>query len=184
MSIYADGELERRIALCKGGASTTARGRALEALVAELFETIPGIRCPIRDRLDVFGAQEIDVAVANAQAADGLAGFPSVFLIECKNWSSPVGSLEVGWFDTKLRLRGLPFGVLVALNGITGQPHALSSAHNIVAAALQDGRRLVVLAEDDLRALTSPLDLISLLQERELELYVARGLPIKLGQGA
>lgn len=142
-----------------------------------LFGTVPGVRCPLRDRVDVFGAQEIDVAVANSEAADGLAGFPRVFLVECKNWSSPVGSLEVAWFDSKLRMRGLTFGVLVAINGITGQAHALTAAHNIVAAALQESRELVVLDEEDIRGLHSPDELVQLLQDRRLELYVTRGLP-------
>ena len=125
----------------------------------------------------MFGAQEIDVAVANDALGDGLADFPKIFLIECKNWASAVGSLEVAWFDTKLRMRGLQFGVLVAMNGITGQQHALSAAQNIVAAALQEQRELVVLTQTDLRSLTSADDLVALLQDRRLELYVTRGLP-------
>jgi hypothetical protein len=178
LSPYDGGELERLLALSRDPtASTTDRGRALESLVADLFGAIPGVRCPIRDRLDVFGAQEIDVAAANSEAPDGLTGFPRIFLIECKNWASPVGSLEVAWFDTKLRMRGLSFGVLVAMNGITGQPHALTAAHSIVAAALQEGRELVVVVEGDIRELASPAALVQLLQDRRLELYVTRGLP-------
>lgn len=156
-----------------GSASNTARGRALETLVSELFAAIPGITFDVRDRLDVFDAQEIDVGIWNDGDPDGLQGFEQVFLVECKNWERPVGSLEVAWFDTKLRLRGLSFGVLVAMHGITGTEHALTSAHFIVSAALQEGRSVVVLARDEIEALQTSADLVEMLKRKRLALIVS-----------
>ena len=53
-------------------------------------------------------------------------------IIECKNWSNPVGSMEVSWFITKIRDRGLDFGVLVAANGVTGDARDKTAAHHVV----------------------------------------------------
>lgn len=45
--------------------TTTARGRALEDLIAYLFELVPGISVTARDQLNAFQAEEIDVAFWN-----------------------------------------------------------------------------------------------------------------------
>ncbi len=89
------------------------------------------------------------------------------------NWERPVGSLEVAWFDTKLRLRGLNFGVLVAMNGITGNAYALTSAHFIVSAALREGRSNVVHSRQDIETLRCTANLVELLKRKRLALVVS-----------
>jgi hypothetical protein len=138
-----------------------------------LFAGIPGITFDIRNRIDVFSAQEIDVGIWNDGDPDGLQGFEQVILVECKNWDRPVGSLEVAWFDTKLRLRGLSFGVLVAMNGITGNEHALTAAHFIVSSALQEGRSVVVLTRQEIEALRTPAQLVEMLKKKRLAVVVS-----------
>jgi hypothetical protein len=56
-----------------------------------------------------------------------------------------VSSGEVAWFITKLRNRGLDFGILVSTRRITGNAPDLTAAHHIVATALLEKRRLLVL---------------------------------------
>jgi hypothetical protein len=171
---YDASRIQELLARCDdANLSNTARGRALETLVAELFTAIPGVTFDERDRLDVFEAQEIDVGIWNDGDSLGLQGFEQVILIECKNWQQPVGSLEVAWFDTKLRLRGLSFGVLVAMNDITGSAYALTSAHFIVAAALREGRAIVVLTRQQIEALDTTDDLVELLKRKRLALVVS-----------
>ncbi len=163
------------LAVCDSAtASDNARGAALETLAESLFGSVPGIDFTSRNSKDAFATQEIDVAVWNDGHGDGLAGFPPVFLVECKSWSSPVGSMEVAWFDTKLRLKGCSFGVLLALNGITGQPHSLTAAHSIVAAALREERNLVVLTRADLLTVSKPADLVNLIKKRTVQNRVSR----------
>ena len=74
--------------------------------------------------------------------------------------------------DTKLRNRGLNFGVLVATNGITGNAEDLTAAHSIVAAALREGRRLVVVRTQELLALTDSLEFVRLIKEKLCDLAV------------
>ena len=122
--------------------------------------------------MNPFHTEEIDVALWNDGHPDGLFFLPNIILVESKNWSKSVGSAEVNWFDTKLRNRGLNFGVLVATNGITGNAEDLTAAHSIVAAALREGRRLVVVRTQELLALGDSLEFVRLIKEKLCDLAV------------
>ena len=78
----------------------------------------------------------------------------------------------VNWFDSKLRNRGLDFGLLVATNAFTGNPDDLTAAHSIVAAALREGRRLVVIQTQELLTLTDSALLVHLIKEKLCDLAV------------
>ena len=100
--------------------STSNKGRALEDLICYLFGLVPGVTITHRNKMNVFDTEEIDVAVWNEQAPSGFHFLPNLILIEAKNWSNPVSSMEVNWFDSKLRDKGLDFGILISPCGITG----------------------------------------------------------------
>jgi len=154
------------------GATTAEQGRALEDMICYIFTQMPGISITKRNEMNVFQTEEIDVALWNDGHHEGLFFLPNIILVECKNWSSSVGSAEVNWFDSKLRNRGLNFGLLVATNGITGNPEDLTAAHSIVAAALREERRLVVIRTQELLTLTNSLQLVHLIKEKLCDLAV------------
>src|SRR5439155_17976966 len=154
------------------GATTAVQGRALEDLICYVFTQVPGISITRRNEMNVFNTEEIDVALWNDGHPEGFFFLPNIILVECKNWSHSVTSAEVSWFDTKLRNRGLGFGILVAASGITGEAEDLTAAHSIVAAALREGRRLVVIRSDELLALTESLHLVRLVKEKLCDLAV------------
>lgn len=154
------------------GATTADQGRALEDLICYVFTQVPGISITRRNAMNAFQTEEIDVALWNDGHIDGFFFLPNIILVECKNWSSRVSSSELSWFDTKLRSRGLSFGVLVAANGITGDAAEITAAHSIVAAALREGRRLVVIKSDELLALTDSPQLVRLVKEKLCDLAV------------
>jgi Restriction endonuclease len=145
----------------------------LEDLICDLFERVPGITLTKRNALNVFSSEEVDVAFWNRQDADGFYFLPHIILVECKNWSRPVGSEEVNWFDSKIGRRGQPFGILVAANGITGEANEVSAAHEIVRAALAGGRRLVVITRSEIEGLRTTDQLVRLVQEKLCELVVS-----------
>lgn len=153
-------------------ATTSERGKALEDLVAYVFSLVPGISVTHRNEMNVFDTEEIDVAVFNDGAPDGFHYLPSVVLIECKNWSAPVSSIEVNWFLSKLRSRGLDFGILIATNGITGNAHDLTAAHSLVSAALLERRKLIVLTTAEIANLTDTGELSLLIKKKLCELAV------------
>ncbi len=154
------------------GATTAVQGRALEDLICYVFGQVPGVSITRRNEMNVFNTEEIDVALWNDVHPDGFFFLPNIVLVECKNWSHSVSSAEVSWFDTKLRNRGLDFGVLIAANGITGEAEDLTAAHSIVAAALRERRRLVVLRREELLALTDSAELVRLIKEKLTDLAV------------
>jgi len=154
-------------------ATTTERGRALEDLVTHAFSQIPGITITRRNTLNVFSTEEIDVALWNEGDPHGLASFPQLILVECKNWSQRVSSNEVSWFDTKLRKRGVDFGVLVTPKGITGNPHDITAAHSIVAGALAERRRMIVISTDEIIQAADTTALVVLIKEKVCDLVVS-----------
>ena len=154
------------------GTTTAVKGRALEDLICYVFAQVPGISITRRNAMNVFKTEEIDVALWNEGDANGFFFLANIILVECKNWSNPVSSAEVNWFDSKLRNRGLDFGILVAVNGITGDAADLTAAHSIVAAALRDKRRLVVITIDEIVGLSDSLELVRLVKEKICDLAV------------
>ena len=111
-------------------------------------------------------------ALWNEQDSGGLYFLPHIILIEAKNWSSRVGGEEVNWFDSKLRNRGLDFGILVCTMGITGDPAKLTAAHNVISKALSERRKLVVLETDEIIQLGNTEALCELLKTKLCSLAV------------
>jgi hypothetical protein len=155
------------------GATTTERGRALEDLICYLFEKIPGVTVAARNRVNVAGSEEIDIAFWNEGDLDGFYFLPNIVLCESKDWLVPVGSLHVNWFDTKLRNRSQTHGILVALKGITGDSTDITSAHSVIGAALREGRHLVVLTGAELEAISTSAQLVQLMKRKLCDLAVA-----------
>ena len=149
------------------------KGALLEDAICYVFGRIPGITVTRKNQLNAFDSEEIDVAFWNDKAPDGLHFLPDIILVECKNWAKPVSSEQVGWFDTKLRNRGVGFGVLVATNGITGEPRSITAAHQVIAAALRENRRMIVVKSEELRSLRRTDWLIHLIKEKICDLVVS-----------
>jgi len=141
-------------------------------MIAYLFGLVPGISITHRNEMNAFDTEEIDVALWNEQDAAGLHFLPNVILIEAKNGSKPVSSMEVNWFISKLRDRGLDFGILISPHGVTGNAADLTAAHNVIASALRERRRLVVMTTAELLALADTDGLAILLKKKLCDLAV------------
>jgi hypothetical protein len=154
-------------------ATNAARGRALEDLIAYLFELIPGISVTARNELNAFDAEEIDLAFWNEGHPAGLRIFDHLILVECKNWSSPVGYPELAVFHDKLQSRGRSLGILVAAAGITGDPTSLTNAHSVLARALSQGREILVITRHEIEQLSDTDELVRLLKRKRAQLAVS-----------
>jgi len=166
-------QLARLLHACDDADTTAAKGHALEDLVCYLFTRVPGISIARRNQTNVFHSEEIDVALFNEKHRLGLAFLPHLILIECKNWSQPLGSADLAWFDHKLRQRGLSFGVLVAMEGITGDAEQKTAAQQVIATALAEQRQVAVITRADIELLTHARELITLLKLKLCDLTVA-----------
>ncbi len=170
--------IQQFLSVGDNAATTAEKGRALEDLICYLFEKIPGISVTRRNTLNQFQSEEIDVAFWNRPNPNGLYFLQNIILVECKNWSQPLGSAEVSWFDTKLRRRAQPFGILVAANGITGNAAEKTAAHDVISAALTEGRQFVVITRQEIEGLTLSVQLVGLIQAKLCELAVSGTLLI------
>lgn len=149
------------------------RGDAYTEVVRFVFESIPGVPRAKTKVRNFAGSQEIDIGFWNDEHPDGLAFLRTdVVLVECKNWTQPVSSAEVSWFDAKIRQRSLKFGIIFAAQGVTGTPTERTAAYHIIAQALAEGRRIVVITSVDLASLGSARDIIDLLKDKVLDLVV------------
>lgn len=149
-----------------GLASATNKGAALEDFCAEFFGSIPGITIAERNALSDAHSQEIDIVLDNDRTYDGLDMLGDPLFVEAKNWSKPVGSAEVAWFDWKLRLGGIRDGFLVAANGITGSRGDGTSARAIVKQAAIEQRTILVVTPDELVACTTSDSLRNLIRTK------------------
>lgn len=154
------------------GSTPHEKGRALEDLICYVFEKIPGVVVTARNELNAFESEEIDIAFWNDKDASRLSFLPDILLVECKNWSVPVGSEEISWFDTKLRNRGQSFGVFIAANGITGDPVQRTAAHHVIESALREQRRIVVITRLELEEIGDTGQLVLLIKQKLCELAV------------
>jgi hypothetical protein len=152
--------------------STTGRGMAFQELFTYMLGKVPGIRSR-PNTIDPFQSEEIDVAVANTDSTNGLACFPNLFLVECKNWDAPVDAPSVAVFINKLANRYVQLGILVAANGITGDLRSLRAAQHTVAVAQGRGHRVLVVTLEDLCSVKTSEQLVSLLVDRLLELIAS-----------
>ncbi|MFC6023741.1 restriction endonuclease [Plantactinospora solaniradicis] len=148
-------------------AHSQAKGEAYEKLITFLFESIPG--CIVdRDITNVFGTEQIDVAVGNIHEVGGLRLLPPVFLVECKNWDDPVDSQAIGYFFNILASRAIELGVLVAANGVTGDIVTGRHGHSLGLGAAPRGIKMIVITNDDIARLRHQDDFVNLLHRRYL----------------
>lgn len=176
MAAYDPAVMQAFLAVVDAPPSNAAKGKALEDLACYLLERIPGVKITARNTLNTFATEEIDVACMNENDPQGLGSLVDFFLVECKGWREPVNSEQISWFLTKIRHRGVRFGILIAANGITGEPEHLSRAHYIVSVEMAVfGIKMIVITRDEIEKLTSGEAFAKLILEKICTLHASGG---------
>ena len=142
------------------------RGHALEQLVADIADSLPGVRVGGRNVLAASRVEEVDLALINQGVDDGLVGFSHDVLVECKTQRDAVGSQAIGWFAQQLRRRHADWGILVSLSGVTGDEAAITAARREVERSAIEGQRILVLTGSEIRGIRSAAHAIALLQRK------------------
>lgn len=112
-----EAELRAEWSRARTSPSSQEKGAALERTVRWLFESIPGLN---HARTNVQNeTEEIDVLVMNQSSHELLRRQGDVFVIECKNWTSRVGTDVLTRLQAKVTRRygRSRLGVCVALGG-------------------------------------------------------------------
>ncbi len=173
MGDYSQNKIRGLAARCKDQKlATTARGRAFEKLFCYLLLELPGISVQT-NTISPFQSDEIDIAVANRGSESNLACFPTLFLVEAKNWRDPVDSSSIGAFIEKLRERHIDLGILFAASGVTGDAESLRAAYYKAAAAQSLGNRVLLITFDDILKLRTTDEFTDLLVKRLLGLIAS-----------
>ena len=66
----------------------------------------------------------------------------------------------------------MTLGILVALNGITGEAGDLTAAHHTISLALREQRQIVVITRRDIENLRYGADLVRLIKQKLCDLAV------------
>lgn len=176
MAAFDPAVIQGYLRLIDNPASHSAKGKALEELACYLLNGIPGVRITARNALNTFATEEIDVACRNENDPSGLGALCDFFLVECKGWTDPVNSEQVAWFLTKIRHRGVRFGILIAANGITGEPEHLTRANFLVSVELATfGIRMIIITRQEIEPLRSGEQLARLVIEKVCTLHASGG---------
>lgn len=140
------------------------KGAKLEALMRTIFGAVPGLVFEDSNVKNAFGTQEIDILYWNEQPREGLHFLDPLLIVECKSSGQAVPGHQVRYFATTLKDKARRNGVLVALNGVTGDADFQTAAFFHLTAAMFDGIMVLVITGDDLRKLTSGDDLVRALR--------------------
>lgn len=166
MADYLRKTLHGHFHKCDNGTTNQIKGRAFEDLACYLFGLIPGIIITARNQMNTFHNEEIDVAIWNEKSDEGLFFLPHIILIECKNWNTPVSSIDVSWFANKLQRKGLDYGILIANKGITGNSIDLNAAHDVISFHMAQKRYIIVITRTEIEKLTKIEELVLLIKEK------------------
>lgn len=109
--------LSRLVEIVETTQSSYEKGRALEELVANIFQTFPGFS--ISQRNANTETEEIDIVILNASADPRFQRESAILLVECKNWSDKCGKNEFVIFKEKIENRSsrCTLGFFVSWNG-------------------------------------------------------------------
>lgn len=136
-------------------AAGAQRGSGLEDLVVEVFESLPGVCVAERNLLTGFGEAELDSTWINGAPERGLIGFGRDVLMECKSSADPLNSTGVEHFASQAGRRCVPWSLIVALNGITGDSETVRNAQLEIRRYAENSTWVMVLIADELREMRS-----------------------------
>ena len=124
------------------------KGKYFEDLCEYLFSKIDGVK--IASRNISTNSEEIDIILLNSKTDESFKFLDDLILVECKNWSSPVNSMNMSWFVSKLRKRNLKTGIFIATQGFTGDfinGKNGTGAIEVIKSALTEGIRLILISK-------------------------------------
>lgn len=176
MAAYNSAVVQSYLAIVDNPSTSAEKGKAFEDLACYLLDGIPGIKITARNQMNTFATEEIDVACKSENDPTGLGGLADFFLVECKGWRDAVNSEQVSWFLTKIRHRGVRFGILIAANGITGEPEHLSRANFLVGVEMATFNiKMVIVTRDEIEKLASGEDFAKLIIQKVCTLHASGG---------
>lgn len=149
------GMLVNLIESVEKAATNDEKGKSLESLAQFLFNSISSLRCKYSNLQT--RSREIDLVIEYDRTKEALPLFDELgryCLVECKNWSKPVGVGPVRDFMGKLDKCKTRLGVIFSKNGVTGVDSGADALREIQSRFDRDGLFLLVFSLEDLKSIT------------------------------
>jgi len=139
---------------------------SLEGLAEILIGMIEGLEV-IKKNANTE-TEEIDLLVKNESPLPFWMRLPNPFLVECKNWSKPIGAKEIR--DFKGKMDEISFRVMIAINGITGRDER-DAAKGVIRDARKQKNHIVVLDKEDLEDIAKGMHPAEKINAKYYELF-------------
>jgi len=146
--------------------SPAKRWKAFKELVCAVFEAIPGMEVQAIERRP--GGDDVDMVLWNEGTDPVGEDLDRVILVECKDWSGPVGGDSVRELLQRITSRGLHSGVLVTSSGFSKD--ALEEARRSLS---RDQVRLLLLDGKALEKVASAEDARGVLKQKHAALLLS-----------
>ncbi len=146
------GKAVQLIELVEKSITNDEKGKSLENLARFLLESIPSLRCKYPN-LETKSS-EIDLVIEYDHLKGELPLLEELgryALIECKNWSKPVGVGYVRDFMGKLDKCKIKLGIIFSKNGVTGVNSGVDALREIQSRFDRDGIYILVFSLDELK---------------------------------
>lgn len=148
--------LESYLAKIEAAETNDQKKKSLENFAQFLLGSTPGVKVKYTDARTETSEIDIICEVDPRTAPLHLSQFGRFFLVECKNWSKPVGAHAARDFIGKLQACKCKLGLLFSRNGITGPDAASDARGEILGWHHREGGMLVVISERDWQAIDKP----------------------------
>lgn len=144
-----------------------AKGRSLEELAQFLFDRTSSLYCKYRNLQT--RSSEIDLVIEYDRSTEVIPLFEELgryCLVECKNWSKPVGVGPLRDFLGKLDKCKIKLGVIFSKNGVTGVDAGADALREIQSRFDRDGVFVLVFSLEDIRRVSDGRTFLKALDEK------------------
>ncbi len=150
-------------------AKVPTKGKKLEELCVLIFQNIPGIE--INKVNANLKAEEIDIILNNNIDFGFWRFLGSPIVVECKNWSSKVGTSEISILAEKMKTLSpdIKTGMLISPKGITGNSN--KDATLKVRDKRREGLNIIVLDMNSLQRIASGENASKVIEKGYNELF-------------
>jgi hypothetical protein len=172
MARYSKAKILKLLRESDNAPNTYIKGAKLEELGRYIVEKIPGIEFCDKNFLDGTRSQEIDLAFTHQRVPNDILISDPIIIIECKNKQNAIGSIEVGWFVRKLQDRGLNYGVIMSLSGITGSNAGTGTGAyaEVYSTLIRDKIRIILIDRNEILGLNNTEELVELIRTKIIQL--------------
>ena len=144
-----------------------AKGLASEYLAMFLINSIDGLEIMAHDSLET--AEEVELLVANESDQRFWQEIGNPFLVECKNWSKPLGAKDIRNLKGVMESKNIRTAILISRNGVTGDER--HDALLLIREAHANNRFIVVLDQADLLEIANGIHPSEKIRQRFYALY-------------